>query len=448
MVTRTRGAGTVSGNTTGKRSRVSPVVIHVASYDDLLRPPMGLFPLEEKLVVGRAQGEPSEPGIWLEDERVSSKHLAINRTGGGIAATDLGSSNGTFVNGVSIDGPTLLSDGDLIECGRSLLCFRILTTSAQSTGWVWGSGRTFNQALGKLGVQLDRIARSSEPVLLLGETGTGKEIAARRVHTISERQGPLVAVDCGALPENLVESTLFGHEKGAFTGATEARMGEITRAHQGTLFLDEVGNLPLTTQAKLLRVLETKLVRSVGGRDPQKVDVRFIAATNSTLDEATFREDLRFRLAGFVATIPPLRERREDLGLLSCALLAELGIRKARISRSAAKLLFHHPLPGNVRQLRQALRTAALLHPDALEVDLDAEAFESLEASSKTKTQEAVESKLALRGEPPPRETLEGALTKARGNVAAAAREFKTSARQLYRWLERHQLDPDAFRGR
>jgi transcriptional regulator with PAS, ATPase and Fis domain len=285
-------------------------------------------------------------------------------------------------------------------------------------------------------------------VLLLGETGTGKEIAARRVHTISQRPGPMVAVDCGALPENLVESTLFGHEKGAFTGATEARAGEITRAHQGTLFLDEVGNLPLTTQAKLLRVLETKLVRSVGGRDPHKVDVRFIAATNATLDEATFREDLRFRLAGFVATLPPLRERREDLGLLSCALLAELGIRKARISRSAARLLFHHPFPGNARQLRQALRTAALLHPDAHDVDLDAEAFESLEASSKTRPQAAVESTVALRGEPPPRELLEGALTRARGNVAAAARELKTSARQLYRWLERHHLDPDTFRAR
>ncbi len=441
---------TLPGKSSSRRSRLAPTLIHVASYDDLLRPPLGLFPLEEKLVVGRSEAKRGDAGIWLDDARVSSRHLSVERATGGVMAVDLGSSNGTLLNGKPLSGPTALNDGDLLECGRSLLCFRLFASNPNPNGWVWGPGRTFNQALGKLGAQLDRIARSGEPVLLLGETGTGKEIATKRVHHISERPGPLVAVDCGAIPENLVESTLFGHEKGAFTGATEARQGEIARAHQGTLFLDEVGNLPFATQAKLLRVLETKVVRPVGGKDSQKLDVRFVAATNSELDEESFRSDLRFRLSGFEARLPPLRERREDLGLLACVLLSELGVRKARISRSAARLLFHHDYPGNIRQLRQVLRTAALLHGSSEEIELDVDAFESLAGTGKQRAlvPSSGPQKVLSRADAPGKEALEAALSTAKGNVAAAARELKTSPRQLYRWLEKHQLNPDDFRAR
>lgn len=438
--------GTLSGKTSRDVALVSPTLIHVATYDDLLTPPRGLFPVLRELVVGRTEGRDEKlNGLWLDDKRVSLRHAQVTTGGGGVLLKDLGSSNGTLVNGTRIDGVTPLKDGDLVELGRSLLLFRVLPNLPEREGWRWGADRTFSLELGKLSSQLDRMARSTEPVLLLGETGTGKEIAARRVHQVSLRKGPLVAVDCGAMPEQLFESTLFGHEKGAFTGATEARQGDIVRAHQGTLFLDEVGNLPPAMQSKLLRVLETKNVRSVGGRETAKVDVRWVAATNASLTDDEFRSDLRYRLEGFVARLPPLRKRREDLGLLISALLLEVGVTKARITRAAANRLFSHSFPGNVRQLRQVLRTAATLHADELQLELDVDAFEGLEEGAGEAESRAGRTPRPP-GATPDKPTIEDALTRADGNVAQAARSMGTSARQLYRWLERLQIDPDTYR--
>jgi transcriptional regulator with AAA-type ATPase domain len=443
-------AGTLSGKTSRDAPRLSPTLVHVASYDDLLAEPQGLFPVGPELIVGRAPGPSSVTnGLWLADQRVSTKHLSLRLGASGVVATDLGSSNGTSLNGAPLTAPAVLNDGDLLEVGRSLLCFRVYPKVPPREGWAWGAERTFNPELGKLGGQLDRIAASDEPVLLLGETGAGKEIAARRVHQVSKRPGPLVAVDCGAMPEQLFESTLFGHEKGAFTGATEARQGEIARAHHGTLFLDEVGNLPPAMQSKLLRVLETKTVKPVGGREAVKVDVRWVAATNATLSDDEFRSDLRFRLAGFVAKLPPLRRRREDLGLLIASMLREAGVRKATVTRAAASRLFAHEFPGNVRQLRQVLRTAVTLHRDDDVLELDVDAFEALagpEAEPSLRKAQRLPAVVIERGGMPERAELERALTEAQGIVAAAARALGTSSRQLYRWLERLDIDPDAFR--
>jgi transcriptional regulator with GAF, ATPase, and Fis domain len=300
--------------------------------------------------------------------------------------------------------------------------------------------------LGTLSAQLSRLAASSEALLLMGETGTGKEIAARHVHAMSMRSGPLIAVDCGALPEQLVESTLFGHDKGAFTGATEARVGDIVRADRGTLFLDELGNLSPSAQAKLLRVLETKMVRPVGGRDSTRVDVRFVAATNAELDDAEFRSDLRFRLSGFVARLPALRKRKEDLGLLIRSLLSESGVIRARISRSAAQKLVSHSFPGNIRQLRGVLRSAAVLHAKDGALDIDVEALDMLDARAPHPHEAASTPLVSTRGKAPDRDALQAALIASRGNVAAAARDLRTSARQLYRWLAREDIDPETFR--
>jgi DNA-binding NtrC family response regulator len=217
---------------------------------------------------------------------------------------------------------------------------------------------------------VDRVAAVDATVLLLGESGTGKELVARAIHAASARsEGPFIAVNCGALPDSLVESELFGHEKGAFTGATSQRAGRFERANRGTLFLDELGDLPLPAQARLLRVLEDRAIERVGGTEPLPVDVRVIAATNKPLTEmvelGTFREDLYYRLSVLVLSIPSLRERKEDIALLAERFLEDLrpkiGRAIGKISAEALAALVDHPWPGNVRELRNAIERAAIL---------------------------------------------------------------------------------------
>ena len=218
-----------------------------------------------------------------------------------------------------------------------------------------------------------RVAPRSVPVLLEGETGTGKELMARAIHQASPRRDrPFIAVNCGALPPELVESELFGHERGAFTGADRARPGYFVAANGGTLFLDEIGELPPAAQVKLLRVLQEGAVVRVGATTPRDVDVRVIAATNRTLTEEVaggrFREDLFYRLAVAVLKLPPLRERPGDVGLLADRLLQQIdaesasepGYQSKKLSASARNVLSRHPWPGNVRELSNTLRRAAI----------------------------------------------------------------------------------------
>jgi len=216
----------------------------------------------------------------------------------------------------------------------------------------------------------ERAAKSNIPVLIEGESGVGKELLARAIQGSSERRGrAFVTVNCGAIPENLVESILFGHEKGAFTGATEKHTGKFVEANGGTLFLDEIGELPLNAQVKLLRALQEGEVDPVGGRKSVKVDVRLVSATNQNLIEAvkkgTFREDLFYRLNVFPITIPPLRNRREDVGDLARRFMsrfaAEEGKRIRAVSPEALALLTSYPWPGNVRQLENTLFRAVVL---------------------------------------------------------------------------------------
>ena len=212
-----------------------------------------------------------------------------------------------------------------------------------------------------------RVARTDTAVLLLGETGTGKEMVARAIHESSERaHAPFVAVDCSGLAETLVESELFGHERGAFTGALGRKTGLVEAAAGGTLFLDEVGDIPLGLQVKLLRLLETGTFRRVGGIEPQHASFRLIAATHRDLRQRVrdelFRADLYYRLAAFPIRLPPLRERREDIPLLAGSLLARLGQDRQRtIDADALEALAHYDYPGNVRELRNILERANLL---------------------------------------------------------------------------------------
>jgi two-component system nitrogen regulation response regulator NtrX len=229
-------------------------------------------------------------------------------------------------------------------------------------------------ALGKLLRDIEQAGPSPARVLIQGEHGTGKELVARALHASGPRQAmPFIAVNCSAIPEELIESELFGHERGAFTGATQARRGRFEEAHGGTLFLDEVGDLSLRAQTKLLRALQEGELSRVGGNRVIKVDVRVIAATNRDLAERTrsgeFREDLYFRLAVVPMTVPPLRERPEDIPLLvehfAAQLAKETGGKPRKFSAGAVELLQRHPFPGNVRELRNLVERLLIMTPGA-----------------------------------------------------------------------------------
>src|ERR687886_1849251 len=252
-----------------------------------------------------------------------------------------------------------------------------------------------SDAIKRAVAETQRVASTDATVLLLGESGTGKELFARAVHHLSPRRDqPFVAINCAAIPETLIESELFGHERGAFTGATERRPGKFELASGGTVFLDEIGELPPAAQGKLLRAIEEKVVDRIGGRAPVPVDVRVVAATNRDLQAASergeFRRDLYFRLAVFPVTIPPLRERGDDVVLPARHFAAQLGRelrkREATLSDAAVAALRAHPWPGNVRELENAVERACILADStALEAGGNkTRAAESLGVSYKT----------------------------------------------------------------
>jgi DNA-binding NtrC family response regulator len=231
---------------------------------------------------------------------------------------------------------------------------------------ILGESETLKRAVG----ETQRVAQTEATVLLLGESGTGKELFARAVHHLSARRdNAFVAINCAAIPETLIENELFGHERGAFTGATDRRQGKFELASGGTVFLDEIGELPLAVQGKLLRAIEEKVVDRIGGSAPVAVDVRVVAATNKDLkaavDNGQFRGDLFFRLAVFPIEVPPLRDRGDDIIVLAQHFAAEIGRelrgREAQLSSGAVDALRQHHWPGNVRELENAIERACIL---------------------------------------------------------------------------------------
>lgn len=303
-----------------------------------------------------------------------------------------------------------------------------------------GRSEAFQRMLGLVA----RVAPSRATVLLLGESGTGKELVARAIHEASPRASkPLVAVDCSSLPDTLFESELFGHERGAFTGATAAKGGLVEAASGGTLFLDEVGDIPLPMQVKLLRLLETGTYRRVGSTELRHADIRVVSATHRDLDsmirENKFREDLYHRLSTFPILLPPLRERRGDMALLASALLERVAApRRLRLSTAALSLLEAQAFPGNVRELRNLLeRTALLCDGDLIDAPQVAEAIATGRMPARSApalTHNAPPTGKVLRAAE--QEALRGMVAAHQGNRAALAAKLGISERSLYRKLK------------
>jgi DNA-binding NtrC family response regulator len=303
---------------------------------------------------------------------------------------------------------------------------------------------------------LENIARSRRPILIQGETGTGKEIVARAIHLISGRKGDFVAVNCRALTPNQIQAELFGYKKGALSGTTEDRTGLIRSAEGGTLFLDEVGDFPPDSQVAILRAIEQGEVTPVGGTRPVSVDVRFCVATHRRIDELVlegqFREDLFARLNGFAVQLPPLRERREDLGLIIAAILqrtASIRPESVTFTPKAALALIRFNWPRNIRELEKALEGALILAagrpislkylPGALRSADDKPSVEPPDTPSSSSTG------VTNQGEER-KERLEELLAEHQGNVSAVARALGKARLQISRWLKSYDLDPEDFR--
>jgi two-component system NtrC family response regulator len=292
---------------------------------------------------------------------------------------------------------------------------------------------------------VQRVAKTDATVLIEGESGTGKELIARAIHSRSSRKdGPFVAINCGAIPETLLESELFGHERGAFTGAHVQRQGKFELANRGTLFLDEIGELPVLLQVKILRFLQERTIERLGGRQPISVDLRVIAATNrdlkSHLQQGLFREDLYYRLSVVTIDLPPLRERGEDVLLIANRFLERAGQehrRRVRFGPDAIQAMMAHGWPGNVREMENRVSRAVIMSRGRVIVpsDLDLAPAEPAQVGSLRDTRERVE-----------RQTLVEVLSRHRGNVSQAARELKVSRPTLHGLLDKHGINAKDFR--
>lgn len=411
------------------------------------------LPRRGSVVLGRG----SQADVALEDASVSRRHATLH-LGDDVVVEDLGSANGTRVITTSVDAQMTAQTLDqrlppngrmkvpasaAIHLGSVVLLVRPIvektTTALAADGVVVAS-----PAMKKVVELLQRIALAPISVLIVGETGVGKDVIARAIHAASPRSsGPYTAINCAALAEHLVESELFGHEKGAFTGAAQQRRGLFELAEGGTVFLDEVGEIPLTTQVKLLRVLEAREFLRVGGAEPVKVDVRVLAATNRILseevEEGRFREDLYYRLNVVRVVIPPLRARAADIAVLARTFLtqfiAEHGKPPVELSKKALGKLMQYHWPGNVRQLRNVIENLVLFSNGG-EIDV-----EDLPADLLSGQSEEVTVSVGVPLDQVERKLIERTLVFTNGNRTRAAELLGISRRTLLRKLKELNME-------
>ena len=436
-----------------------------ASADTLYRPGLtlvycdGLARAGEQVTLGgRAalllgRDERLFPGGPLEDPRMSARHaaLAYEPGTGQWSVVDRGSKNGTFVNGARVQQHTL-AFGDVIRVGSTFVVYSRIAPKHRSLML-----NSVGAAMAEVEESLALVAKTDHTVLLLGESGTGKELVAHELHRLSGRLGPFLAVNCASLRGELLESELFGHRKGAFTGATQAHDGLFLRADQGTVFLDEVGEMEDGVQARLLRVLEARSIRPVGATDEVPVHTRVVAATNRAAENLVagehLRPDLYARLARWTVTLPSLRERKEDLGVLVRVLLGREGARLDVTPELMAALLSAH-WPLNIRGLVNVLGAARIAQPHAERLDRGERVKVALEAQAhaarpgsgidlRKPPERQTDPQVAA---PPDKARIEALLTEHHGNIAKVASALGLTRQSLYRLMERHELEVDRFR--
>jgi DNA-binding NtrC family response regulator len=398
--------------------------------------------------------------LVLDDRKVSRFHCQLTRGDAGWMISDSGSMNGTSVNGVRVRDADLPRPMCRLELGDSTVRVRELGSEAVTELPTWSSfGELYGESLvmRQTFAVLDRVAKSDSTVLVEGESGTGKELAATEIARRSARaDGPFIIVDCSAISPNLIESELFGHTRGAFTGADKSRVGAFEAASGGTIFLDEIGEMPLEMQPKLLRAIEAREVRRTGENEARKIDVRVIAATNRRLERevnaSRFREDLYFRLSVVTVRMPTLRKRLGDIPLLVQNMLRSLNAEEAAHLFTADVLddMMRYDWPGNVRELRNYVERAVVL-------DHAAPASERRKPSTSFPPDEPA----TIPGMGPVGEVnlevpfkmakdavitdferayLKALLDWAQGNVSKAARKAKMDRMYLYRLLQRYEL--------
>jgi DNA-binding NtrC family response regulator len=378
-----------------------------------------------KVVIGRGD----DADLQVLDRSVSRMHAAVSLDPLGTPATieDLGSSNGVRVNGQIVRGRCKLAPGDVIEVGAVLV---VVHTMEPSPADRRESPMEVTLKLARL------VAKSRLSVLVVGETGSGKEVLAESIHAQSTRaSGPFVRINCAAFTDTLLESELFGHERGAFTGAHTTKMGLIESAHGGTLFLDEIGEMPQPTQVKLLRVLENREIRPVGALKSTPVDVRFIAATHrdivALVAGGAFRADLHFRLNGVTIKVPPLRSRRDEIVDLAKVFLGS--VPWSRVTAAARTALVGYAWPGNIRELRNVIERAVLLSDggpiDVAHLQLRAEEASTPQGDALPAALERLE-----------RDRIEAALAQTGGNQTEAAKLLGIARRTLVNRLTTYDL--------
>jgi DNA-binding NtrC family response regulator len=382
----------------------------------------------------------------VADDLMSRAHVKIWKEGTRHLLEDLKSRNGTFVDGQRVDLPADLSANRVILVGATLL-----VVDQEPSPDLLPVGEDLEETVDEIGGvsflserlrrSISTVARAPGNVLLLGPTGAGKDVTATAIHRLWGSGRPFVPVNCAAITPELAESALFGHTAGAFTGADAEKIGYFAEANGGTLFLDEIGELPAAIQAKLLRVLEDGMVRPIGGQ-PQKVNVRIIAATLRDLEGTSFRSDLLARLSDWTLHLAPLAERKSDILCLFQRFLP-----RVRLTPEAAEALVLWSWPHNVRGLRK--QAARLMTTKGGDVVIDGSHLpEEMLAALKSRDQEFDESLTEdqLDVGIPPAEKLRQELSRTRGNVAQIARDNGWHKTQVYRWIKRYGLNPHAFK--
>jgi transcriptional regulator with PAS, ATPase and Fis domain len=428
---------------------------HVLTYagrasSDLVAEDHQPVEIDSVLEVGRSADVGSVPRLVVDDLHMSRSHARIRRSHNDcMTICDLGSSNGTFLEGVRLHEETPLHDGAVLFAGGSVFVYRAmdrqdLAAIRTGLGHRFAPVSTVSPVMARLTTRLRQLASSNVEILLTGETGVGKEVMAEAIHRESGRAGPFVAINCAALPEGLIESELFGYARGAHSTAVLKKEGLIEKAQGGTLYLDEIGEMSSNAQAKLLRFLQDRQYLALGTTRYLKLDIRIVAATRASVASGEgrgLRLDLAARLGPEPVFIPPLRERREDIGQLVQYFLHG---KCHPFDIQAYRAMFLNPWQGNVRELEKTVRMAGVLNSGPGTFGL--ESMGSIAHPHESQAGRHSDTRSSARVSRPSPPELSALLERHRGNVGQMAREIGRQRTLVWRWLRLAGLEPSQYR--